>query len=53
MDRVISVGAASFKSSAETAPSEVTPDGYAEDDEFRKAYATEKPRWADLAERLK
>jgi hypothetical protein len=53
MERVISVGAGSFKSAPESAPPEVTPDGDAQDDEFRQAYAIEKPRWADLAERLK
>lgn len=52
-ERVISVGAGSFKDAPEPDLPEAPPDGYAEDDEFREAYGIEKPRWVELAERLK
>ena len=48
----LSDGVRSDKSVSEAGP-EAQPDGYADDDEFRSAYEVEKPRWADLAERLK
>ncbi|WP_156045903.1 MULTISPECIES: hypothetical protein [Actinomycetes] len=36
-----------------SAPDDGAPNRDATDDEFRRAYQQEKPRWAGLAERLK
>jgi hypothetical protein len=53
MPRSISLGTGSRTNQPEPAAVETGPDRDATDDEFQQAYAIEKPRWEDLADRLK